>query len=348
MPPFFILFLPGRFALTHSRVRLSLLDQTPVIEGHSAADAIAATIELAQMADDLGYHRYWCAEHHGSRGLVNPAPEIMIARLASATKRLRVGSGGVMLPYYSPWKVAEQFMMLEALFPGRIDLGLGRAPGGDQRTARAVAGGIPKSELFPEQVQELIWLLSGTLPADHPHHGLLLQPQVATRPELWMLGSSDFGGRLAAQLGIRFCFAHFINADYGDQVSRLYRDQFQPGYETRPYSAVALFVVCADTEQEAADLAEAVDLRRLYQAYGHNAAIPTIATAKAMQYSPRDLSIIASERSRNIIGTPEKVAARISELRESFAADEVVILTVAASYKARLRSTELLAEVFAD
>ena len=335
------------FAMTDLPLRLSILDQTPVIEGHSIADAMAATLELAQAADDLGYHRYWCAEHHGSRGLVNPAPEIMVARLAAATRRLRVGSGGVMLPYYSPWKVAEQFLLLEALFPGRIDLGLGRAPGSDQATARAVAGGLPAADRFPQQVQELAWLLADALPAGHPYEGLLLQPRPATRPELWMLGSSDFGGRLAAQLGIRFCFAHFINADYGDQVARAYREQFQAGYEERPYSAVALFVICADSEQEAADLEAAVDLRRLYQAYGHNQPIPSVATAKAQQYSARDLAIIAHERPRNIVGTPERVAARVRELKEGFAADEVVVLTVAASYRARLRSTQLLAEAFA-
>lgn len=336
------------FEVTDLSLRLSILDQTPVIEGHSIADAMAATLELAQAADDLGYHRYWCAEHHGSRALANPAPEIMVARLAAATRRLRVGSGGVMLPYYSPWKVAEQFLLLETLFPGRIDLGLGRAPGSDQLTARAVAGGLPAADRFPQQVQELAWLLGDALPDGHPHQGLLLQPRPETRPELWMLGSSDFGGRLAAQLGIRFCFAHFINADYGDQVARQYREQFQIGYEDKPYSAVALFVVCADSDQAAADLEAAVDLRRLYQAYGQNLPIPSIETAKAMQYSARDQAIIAQERPRNIIGTPERVAARVRELKESFVADEVVVLTVAASYRARLRSTQLLAEAFSS
>jgi luciferase family oxidoreductase group 1 len=334
--------------MSNSRIRLSILDQTPVIAGHSVADAVAVSVELAQMADDLGYHRYWCAEHHGSHALANPAPEIMIARLAAATKRLRVGSGGVMLPYYSPWKVAEQFLMLEALFPGRIDLGLGRAPGSDQATARAVAGGAPAGEQFPEQVQLLAALLRGSLPESHPYANLLLQPQTGNLPQLWMLGSSDFGGRLAAQLGIRFCFAHFINADYGDQVARMYREQFRPGYEATPYSAVALFVICADTEQEAADLAAAVDLRRLHQAYGINAPVPGIAAARAMQYTSRDQAIIDGERPRSIIGTPEQVAERMAKLRADFAADEIVVLTVAASYRARLRSTELLAGIFTD
>lgn len=328
-------------------IRLSLLDQTPVIAGHTVADAVAATVELAQAADDLGYHRYWCAEHHGSHGLANPCPEVMIARLASVTRRIRVGSGGVMLPYYSSWKVAEQFLMLEALFPGRIDLGLGRAPGTDRRTARAVAHGPMNSDLFPQQVAELIALFRGEIPEDHPYHGLLLQPAAGTRPELWMLGSSDFGGALAAQLGIRFCFAHFINADYGEPVARAYRERFQPGYETTPHSAVALFVICADTEAEAADLAAAVDLRRLAMAYGHNIPVPTVEQARAQRYTERDLQVIEGERPRSIIGTPERVTARMLDIREQFAADEIVVLTVAASYRARLRSTQLLAEAFA-
>lgn len=326
--------------------RLSVLDQTPVVEGASVADAVAATVDLAQAADQLGYHRYWCAEHHGSQALANPCPEVMIARLASATKRIRVGSGGVMLPYYSPFKVAEQFLLLEALFPGRIDLGLGRAPGGDRQTARAVAAGPVDGERFPQQVQALIALLQGDIPEGHPYRDIVLQPAAATRPELWMLGSSDFGGALAAELGIRFAFAHFINPDYGDQVARAYRRQFRPGCEPVPHSAAALFVICADTQAEADDLAAAVDLRRLTMAYGINVPIPSVAQAKARRYTARELEVIENERPRSIIGTPESVRDRMLAIRGSFEADEIVVLTVAASYRARLRSYELLAEAF--
>ncbi len=329
-------------------LKLSILDQTPVISGHRVADAVAASVDFAQAAETLGYYRYWCAEHHGARSVANPCPEVMIARLASATQRIRVGSGGIMLPYYSAWKVAEQFLMLEALFPGRIDLGVGRAPGSDQRTAHAVAPGGLKSDLFPQQVQELIWLFKGTVPEGHPYHGLVLQPEIETRPELWMLGSSDFGGALAAHAGIPFCFAHFINAHHGEAIAQMYRENFQPGYETTPRSAVALFVIAADTEAEAAELTAAVDLRRLFMAYGQNLPVPTIAEAKAAGagYSERDLQVIANERPRSIIGTPGQIAERMQELRESFAADELIILTVAPSYKNRLRTAELIAATF--
>ncbi len=326
---------------------LSVLDQTPVIDGHTVADAIAATVELAQLADDLGYTRYWCAEHHGLYGVSNPCPEVMLAHLGSVTRRIRIGSGGIMLPYYSPFKVAEQFMMLEALFPNRVDLGVGRAPGGDMRTAQAVAAGAyNRGELFPQQVTELVALMNGTLPSDHLAHGVLLQPQIETRPQLWVLGSSDFGGMLAAQLGIRFSFAHFINAHFGHAVAHAYRDRFKPGHEQTPYLATAVFVICADTEQEAADLEKAVDLRRVQMAYGLNAPVPSVAQGLEQEYGERERLIIDREKPRSIIGTPESVTERLHALQEQFDADELIVLTVAGSYHARLRSYQLLAEAF--
>ncbi|WP_176054260.1 LLM class flavin-dependent oxidoreductase [Paraburkholderia caribensis] len=326
---------------------LSVLDQTPVIDGHTVADAIAATVELAQLADDLGYTRYWCAEHHGLYGVSNPCPEVMLARLGSVTKRIRIGSGGIMLPYYSPFKVAEQFLMLEALFPNRVDLGVGRAPGGDMRTAQAVAAGdYNRGELFPQQVADLVALMSGTLPSDHLAHGVLLQPQVETRPQLWVLGSSDFGGMLAAQLGIRFSFAHFINAHFGHAVAHAYRERFKPGHEQKPYLAAAVFVICADTEQQPADLEKAVDLRRVQMAYGLNERVPSIAQGLAQEYGEREQLIIDREKPRSIIGTPESVTQRLHALQEQFDADELIVLSVTGSYRARLRSYELLAEAF--
>jgi luciferase family oxidoreductase group 1 len=327
-------------------MKLSILDQSPVIHGCSAADAVAATIELAQAADELGYTRYWCAEHHGLQGVCNPCPEVMLARLGSVTRRIRLGSGGVMLPYYSAFNVLERFMMLEAMFPGRIDLGVGRAPGGDGRTARVVAHGRYDPDLFPHQVADLVSLASGKLPEGHPATGVLLQPAVTTRPQLWMLGSSDFGGALAAQLGMRFAFAHFISARGGDEIARGYRALFNPGHETKPYCAVALFVICADTQSEADALARAVDLRRVQMAYGINAPIPTLEQANDWEPDERARTVIGHERPRSIIGTPQGVVERVLALRAAFDADEVVVLSVAASYAARLRTYELLAQAF--
>ncbi len=337
------------------RALLSVLDQTPVISGHSVADAVAATVELAMLADDLGYTRFWCAEHHGLQSVANPAPEVMLARIGAATQRIRIGSGGVMLPYYSPFKLAEQFLMLEALFPNRVDLGVGRAPGGDQRTAQAVAAGeYNRGEFFPQQAEELAMLLAPgdpSLPDDHLAHGVLLQPAVDTRPQLWMLGSSDFGGALAAKLGYRFAFAQFINAAGGSEVARAYRNHFVAREaEPAPYSAVAVFAICADNDEDAMALSRAVDLRRLQMALGLNANVPNLEEAREVfesgQIGARELAVIVRERPRSVVGTPAVVAERLLELQEEFAADEIVVLTVAASYRARLRSYELLAEAF--
>src|SRR5688572_22764597 len=213
-------------------MRLSILDQSPVISGSDARRAIEETLALARRVEALGYYRYWLAEHHALAALGDPCPEVLLARLGAETRRLRVGTGGVLLPYYSAFRTAEAFRMLEALYPGRIDLGLGRAPGGDMRTAQAVGGGrMPTAEEFPQQVWELVGHLDGTLPADHPFRHVRAQPEVSTAPEVWLLGSSDYSGALAAQLGLPFAFAHFINPHGGDQVSQAYRGSFRPGRE---------------------------------------------------------------------------------------------------------------------
>ena len=202
-------------------MRLSVLDQSPIISGHTAAQAVAETIKLAQAAEELGYYRYWLAEHHALQALADPCPEILVTRVAAATSKIRVGTGGILLPYYSPFKIAEQFRMLEALFPRRIDLGVGRAPGGDQTTAMAMSGGsYPTADNFPEQVQYLVAYLDDAMPAGHPFAKVKAQPMGPTAPEVWLLGSSDYSGALAAQLGLRFAFAHFISADGGDSVMR--------------------------------------------------------------------------------------------------------------------------------
>ena len=344
-------------------MRLSILDQSPIVSGQRASDAIAATLELAQAAEQLGFERFWLAEHHGLLSLGDPCPEILLARIGSLTRRIRIGTGGILLPYYSPFKVAEQFRMLEALFPGRIDLGLGRAPGGDMKTAQAVMGSTTggsynAAEYFPQQVMELVALLDGVLPPDHPHADVVLQPDVGSAPQVWILGSSDYGGALAAQLGLRFAFAHFINAHGGQAVARAYREDFRPAahaattrgaVSARPQHAIAVFAIAASTQGRADELAAAVDVRRLQMAYGINAPIPSVADARARlaHLSERDRMIIEQERPRAIIGTPDLVADRIAELSELFAADEVVVLTVAPDYRARLQSCELLARALA-
>src|SRR3954464_14217608 len=202
-------------------MRLSVLDQSPVIRGHDARRAVEETLALARRAEELGYYRYLLAQHHAIAAPADPCPEVLLARLGAETKRLRVGTGGVLLPYYSAFRTAEAFRMLEALYPGRIDLGIGRAPGGDARTAQAVAGGgFPDASHFPQQIWQLVGHLDATLPDDHPFKPVRVQPEVPSAPEARLVGPPDFSGALAAQLGLPFSFAHFINRNGGDQVVR--------------------------------------------------------------------------------------------------------------------------------
>jgi len=329
-------------------LKLSILDQSPVIAGETPARALAETLALARRAEALGYSRYWLAEHHAIAALADPCPEILLARLGAETKTMRIGTGGVLLPYYSAFKVAEVFRMLEALYPGRVDLGIGRAPGGDARTARAVGGGrFPDAENFPQQVWELAAHLDGTLPQDHPDHGVRVQPGGATAPEIWLLGSSDYSGLLAAQLGVRFAFAHFINARGGDVVMNAYRERFQPGRDRAPHTLLCCFVVCAPTDEEAERRAKVVDLRRLEMAYNLDTPVPTLEQALARSYTERELEYIGQQRARVVAGSPQRCKERLLALAEQYSADELMILTITGSYETRLESYELLASVFA-
>jgi luciferase family oxidoreductase group 1 len=329
-------------------IRLSILDQSPIISGHAPAQAIQATLELARAADRMGYRRYWLAEHHAMRGLADPCPEILLGQVAAQTTRIRVGTGGVLLPYYSPLKVAEVFRMYEALFPGRIDLGIGRAPGGSLLTARAMnADAFGGEDRFPTQVRETIGYLDDALPPDYPFHAVKAMPSGPTSPQVWLLGSSDFSGSLAAYLGLRFSFAHFISAHGGAAVMRAYRDDFRPSSrDARPYCMVAVFAICAVTREQAERLAVSIDLRRLQMARGEESPVATMDEALERSYTEAERAIIEKERARAVIGTPELVKARLLELKERFQADEVMVITITGDYASRLRSYELLAEAF--
>ena len=323
-------------------MRLSVLDQSPVISGLGARRAIQETVALARRADELGYHRYWLAEHHAIAALADPCPEILLARLGAETRRLRVGSGGVLLPYYSAFRTAESFRMLEALYPGRIDLGVGRAPGGDARTAQAVGGGqLPDAERFPQQVWELAGLLEGT------HRPVRLQPEVDTVPEIWLLGSSDYSGALAAELGLPFAFAHFINPRGGDAVARAYREMFK-ATETRPSAEVIVctFAIVGETDDEAERLAASIDLRRLHMALNIDSPVPTLEEAARHRYSDEERRYVLGQRARAVIGGPEKAKREMKLLVERYQADELMVLTITGDYESRRRSYELLIGAF--
>jgi luciferase family oxidoreductase group 1 len=324
-------------------VLLSVLDQSPVISGLGARRALEETLALARRADELGYHRYWLAEHHAIAALADPCPEVLLARLGAETKRIRIGTGGVLLPYYSAFRTAETFRMLEALYPGRIDLGVGRAPGGDARTAQAVNGGkFPESDRFPEQLWELVGHLQGTLPADHPFKRVRLQPEVDTVPQVWLLGSSEFSGALAAQLGLPYAFAHFINARGGDEMTHFYRQNFQG--KGQPYVIVCTFLICGETDEQAEQLAASIDLRRLHMALNIDSAVPTAEEAARHAYTPEERQYVISQRARAVIGGPQKCRRELEQMAARYAADEVMVLTITGDYASRLRSYELLIE----
>jgi luciferase family oxidoreductase group 1 len=328
---------------------LSVLDQSPVRTGKTPADAVQETLELAQAADRLGYRRYWLAEHHSTAGLAGSCPEVLIGQVAARTARIRVGAGGVMLSHYSALKVAEQFRMLETLFPGRIDLGIGRAPGSDRLTARALQPGPrgPGLEDFPQQIADLLGFLHDDLPPQHPFAAVRAMPAGPAAPAVWLLGSSDEGGALAAHFGTAFSFAHFINADGGAEVTRAYVERFRPSsHLSAACASVAVFVVCADTEEEALRLAKSRELFivRLYT--GRTGPYPSVEEAEVYPFTSRELAILAHARRRTIAGAPEQVRERLLHVAAEYGVDELVVVTITHDPKTRLRSYELLAEVF--
>jgi len=328
---------------------LSVLDQSPVRSGSTPADAIHETLDLAQAADRLGYHRYWLAEHHSTAGLAGSSPEVLIGRVAALTSRIRVGSGGVMLTHYSPLKVAESFRVLETLFPGRIDLGVGRAPGSDPLTARALSHGPGARGLehFPNQIADLIAFLGDGLPAGHPFAGVRAMPTGPTAPNVWLLGSSGDSAAYAAHFGTAFSFAHFISSEGGVEATRAYLAEFRPSpMLASPRASAAVFALAADTEAEALRLARSRDLWILRLYTGRPGAFPSVEEAEAYPYTEQELAIIRHARRRTIAGAPEQVRERLSALAAEYGIDELVIVTIAHEFKARLRSYQLLAEAF--
>jgi luciferase family oxidoreductase group 1 len=329
-------------------VLLSVLDQSPISEGGTGAQALRNTIDLAQLADRLGYHRYWVAEHHGGPMLAGPSPEVLIGPIASATESIRVGSGGVMLPHYSPLKVAESFSLLAGLYPDRIDLALGRAPGSDQLTMFALQRDRRQAapDDFPQQLAELLAYFEDDLPEDHPFRHLA--KTLPGRPELptpWLLGSSPQSGVWAAELGLPYAFADFINSQ-GATIVQSYRETFQPvrGLQA-PRTAIGVWVLCAPTNEEAEFLATSSRMSFTMLRRGQLIAVPSPEKASAwLEREGRSMPPSGQGGRRTIIGTPEKVRAGIEEAAAEYQADEVIAVTITYDHEARKRSYELLAE----
>ena len=317
--------------------RLSVLDQTPIAEGSTAADALANTFDLARACDALGYHRYWLAEHHASPGLAGAAPEALIGPVALATARIRVGSGGVMLPHYSPFKVAETFALLSALAPGRIDLGVGRAPGSDQRTAYALqrdrSRRMPVDD-FPHNLAEMIAYLDGTMPADHGF--ATLQDSLPTgggTPEIWLLGSSPDSAIWAAEAGLPYCIADFINSD-AVPLAALYRSRFKPGRNAAPELIIATWTIAAPTTAEAEDLALPAAMMFAHLIRGELIAVPSVATARAWAAANGN----PARRRRTTLGTPAEVRTQLDDVAALYGADEMMLVNILPDHAARVRS----------
>jgi luciferase family oxidoreductase group 1 len=330
---------------------LSVLDLSPVDSGSSSGQALQNTIKLAQLADRLGYTRYWLAEHHNTSMLASSTPEIMIGHVAQATKRIRVGSGGVMLPNHSPLKVAETFRVLEALHPGRIDLGIGRAPGTDPRTALALRRSREAlgADDFPEQLAELL-AFSGEgegFPDSHPFRSVQAIPTDVHLPPIWLLGSSDYSAQAAATLGIGFAFAHHINPNFAVPAIEIYRAIFEPS-EWLKESRVILTtsVVCADTDERAEELTSSMALAWVRMRSGRSAPLPSPEEAKAYHYTAAEQAIAREYRSRQTVGRPEVVREKLLNLMKETGADELMISSIVYGYENRARTYELLAEAF--
>ncbi|MBF6210272.1 LLM class flavin-dependent oxidoreductase [Nocardia puris] len=327
-------------------IPLSVLDLAPVQTGASTGEALAATTELARRTEALGYRRFWVAEHHNMPGIASSAPSVVIAHLANATSRIRVGSGGVMLPNHAPLVVAEQFGTLEALHPGRIDLGIGRAPGTDQATAlalRRTAEGLA-AESFPTELAALLRYFRGTS-AD----GISATPGRGEEPEIWLLGSSGYSAQVAAVLGVRFAFAHHINPLGTEDALALYRNSFRPTADLEtPYAMVALSAVCADTDERAEELSAPRDLAFLQLAAGRPGTLPSTEEAAKFRPTERERQFIAQRRQGQATGSPDTVRAQLTDLLHRTGADELMLNTLVYDIEDRARSFELIEKIAAS
>jgi luciferase family oxidoreductase group 1 len=341
---------------------LSVLDQSPIAEGSSGAQALRNTIDLAQLCDELGYHRYWVAEHHGGPMLAGPSPEALIGPIASATSRIRVGSGGVMLPHYSPFKVAETFSLLAGLFPGRIDLGIGRAAGTDPMTTFALQRDRRQAAAddFPQQLAELLAYLDDRMPAGHPFARLAKTlPGRPEAPERWLLGSSQQSAIWAAELGMRYAFADFINSG-GVEIAALYRERFAEHEHVdglKPQSAVAVWTICAETDEQAQRLASSGRMAFTLLRRGELIAVPPPETA--LEFIAREERARAEvgkalasgqqrAQRRTVVGSPDTVRTELEDVAVKYGAGEVIAVNILYDHQARRRSYELLAQAFQD
>ena len=325
-------------------MRLSVLDQSISLAGAGEDAAIRDTLELAQHCEQLGYHRFWLSEHHSLSTIVGTAPEILMAAVAARTTRIRIGSAGVMLPHYAPLKVAEQFRVLEALAPGRIDLGVGRAPGADMRTAQLLnPDAYAAAERFPQQIRELQWWTAG-----EAHHGVIAHPRGPHRPEIWVLGSSDYGAQLAAHFGLPYAFAYFFADGQGvERALELYRTLYKPGERPpAPQPTICVWALAADSEDDARHHALSRERWRIDRMRGVFGPLQAPADIERRGFATDEQAIVDAARHKALVGTGPQVAAQMRALADSLGLDELVVNTWAHDPAVRRRSYALLAHEF--
>ncbi|MRH44233.1 MsnO8 family LLM class oxidoreductase [Aquibacillus halophilus] len=329
-------------------IRLSILDQTPIPEGSSAKQELLNTVRLAQIAERLGYHRFWISEHH-LETLGHSSPEVLIPHIAANTSRIRVGSGGVMLPHYSAYKVAENFRLLEALYPNRIDLGVGRAPGGIPLATSALQENKTiHHDDFSQQIEDLIFYLTGSKDETHRFRGLKAMPEIDTIPELWVLGSSGGSAGLASKYGISYAFAQFISGQHGGEIVKNYQKGFRSSQmQEASCSIAAFFVVCAETDKEAERLASSLDVQFIKIAKGEQSG-GVISPAQAMKYpfSTTDLHYVEENRKRLLVGSPETIKSQLLRYSQEYQTDEFMLATIMYDFHSKVKSYQLLSDVF--
>ena len=332
------------------KLQLSVVDQSPMREGSSAGVALRETIQLARATEAMGYERYWVAEHHNLPNFAGTAPEVLVGQIAANTRRIRVGSGGVMLSHYSSLKVAETFRMLDAFYPGRIDLGIGRAPGSDQITAAALAYPSTPKDIrhFPQQVRDVVNYLNDSQPDDHPFNAVAASPdEPDTAPQVWLLGSRYESAFMAAKMGLPFAYAHFfgMGADDGPQIVESYRQNFEASeHLEQPLVNVGVQVLCADTEEEARRIGSSRNLGRLRSVTGQAKGIPSPELAASYKYLANEWQFIQQYLRNCVDGDPEEVKAGLERVSEQYQTADLSVVTICYHYADRVRSYELVAQ----
>jgi luciferase family oxidoreductase group 1 len=327
-------------------MKLSILDQSPISSGQTAQEALNASLKLAQAGEKLGYTRYWIAEHHDLPGLACSAPEVMLSYIGANTSKIRIGSGAVLLPHYKPFKVAEVYHMLATLFPGRIDVGIGRAPGGSAEATNALSDNfLQQVYKMPELVKDLLHFFDKDYPSDHEFSRITASPFPPISPEPWLLGTSKKSALLAGENGLAYAFGQFMSEQDGADIIEQYLASFKPRNSgQKPQVILTISVICADTDEKAEEAALSTLIWSIQRGKGEGSEVPSILEAKAYPLNEKELDALNKMKERMIIGNPERVRMRINELRKKYQADEIMMVSITHDPSDRIRSYELIAK----